>query len=173
MSTLDTVSRTEDIEVGCDLDFERRWWRLQRIGWVIFVLLLIAGVLGLFGHGPWSKATANPPGSELRVCYDRLARRETPCILELHLEKAALTSTEVRIHLNRALVERMQLKEIVPVPVQAEPLADGARFLFRIDPSCDSAVIHFSENPTTPGIVDAEITVEGAQPVRFRQFIYP
>lgn len=173
MSALDTVSRTEEIEVGCDLDFERRWWRIQRIGWLVFVLLLIAGVLGFFGHGPLSKATVNPPGSALLVDYDRLARRETPCMLELHLEKAALASGEVRIHLNHALVDQTQIKQIVPAPLAAEPLADGVRYLFRIDPTCDSACIRFSENPTTPGYVDAEVTVEGARPVRFRQFIYP
>lgn len=173
MSAVDTVSRTEDIEVGCDLDFERRWWRIQRIGWFVLVLLLIGGVVGLFGHGPLSKATLNVPGSDSRICYERLARRETPSTLELRLGKSALVSGLVRIRLNQTLVEKMQLKQIVPAPLKAEPLADGVRFIFQTDPTRGSAFIYFIENPTTPGFVDAEVVIEDAEPVHFRQFIYP
>jgi hypothetical protein len=170
---VESVYRTEDIEAGCDLPFERRWWRVQRISWVILPLLLLGGVMGLFGHGPLSKATAHPSGSQLEVRYDRLARRETPSLLQLRVDKAALASGRLRIRLNRELVDHMQLKQIVPTPLAAEPLADGARFLFQTDPTRDSAFIVFSENPSAPGIVEAEVTVEGAEPVRFRQFVYP
>jgi hypothetical protein len=170
---VETVSRTEDIEAGCDLPFEHCWWRIQSISWVILTLLLIGGVAGVFGHGPLSKTMVHPPGSQLQVGYDRLARRETPSLLELRLDKAALASGQVCIRLNRALVNQMQLKQIIPAPQAAEPLSDGARFVFQTDPTRDSAVIFFTENPTKPGIIEAEVAVEGAEPVRFRQFIYP
>jgi hypothetical protein len=170
---VETVYRTEDIEAGCDLPFERRWWRLQRVSWVILSLLLFAGMAGLFGHGPLSKAMVHPPGSALEVRYDRLARRETPSLLELRLDKSALVSGRVQIRINRALVDKMQLKQIVPEPLLAEPLADGVRFIFQTNPSCDSAFVVFSENPAMLGIVEAEVTVEGAEPVHFRQFVYP
>lgn len=170
---MESVSRIDDLEAGCDLEFEQRWWRVQRIGWIVLIVLLIGGVAGVFGHGPLSKATVHPPGSQLQVRYDRLARRETPTVLELRLDKTALATGQVRIHLNRALVEQMQLKQIIPPPLIAEPLANGASFRFTIDPRRDSAVILFLENPAAPGIIDAEVAVEGAEPVRFRQFIYP
>ncbi|MGH7169787.1 MAG: hypothetical protein ACRELF_14600 [Gemmataceae bacterium] len=170
---MESAARTDDFDAGCDLAFEQRWWRIQRIGWVILILLMIGGVAGVFGHGPLSKATVHPPGSQVQVRYDRLARRETPSSLELRLDKAALVSGQVRIRLNHALVNEMQLQQIVPTPTSAEPLADGARFLFQIDPTRDSAFIVFTESPTTPGILKGEVTVEGAEPVRFRQFIYP
>lgn len=173
MSGFDTISRTEDIEVGCDLDFERRWWRVQRIVWAIAVPMLIGGLLGLFGHGLFSNATVRSPGSEVEICYQRLARRETPCVLELRLGKAALASGQVHIRLDRALVERMQLKQIVPLPLSAEPLSDGVRLVFRTDPAWDSASIYFTENPTTLGFVDAEVVIEEAHQVHFRQFIFP
>lgn len=170
---METVNRTEDIEAGCDLSFERRWWRIQRICWVILSLLLLGGLAGVFGHGPLSKATVNLPGSEVQVHYDWLARRETPSLLELRLGKAALVSGQIRIRLNRALLDRMQLKQIVPAPLVTEPLADGARFIFQTDPTRDSAFILFTENPASPGVVEAVVAVDGAEPVHFRQFIYP
>ncbi len=170
---VETVSRTDDIEAGCDPCFECRWGRIQRGCWVALSLLLVGGVAGLFGNGPLSKATAEPPGGEMRVRYDRLARRETPAILELHLDKRAIASGQVRIRLNRDLVERLRLKDIVPDPLSTEPLSDGARFTFRTDPTHDSATIVFIEDPSRPGIIDGEVAVEGAEPVRFRQFVYP
>jgi len=170
---MESAACTGDFETGCDLPFEHRWWRIQRGCWFILTVLLIGGVAGLFGHGPLSKATVHPPGSQLQVRYDRLARRETPCVLELRLDKAALTSGRVSIRLNRALVDQMQLKQIVPAPQATQPLADGARFLFQLDATRDSAFILFTENPSSPGIVEAEVAIDGAEPVRFRQFVYP
>ena len=167
------LNRTEDIEAGCDPQFERHWWRIQRIIWSILVLVLLAGVVGLFGHGPLSEATVHPPGSQVQVHYDRLARRETPSLLKLTLEKAVVASGEVRIHLNRALLDQMELKQIVPPPLSTEPLSDGARFIFQTDPTRDSAILCFIENPTVPGFVDGVITIEGAEPVHIRQFVYP
>lgn len=170
---MNTASQSDDIETGCDLAFERRWWRIQRVCWIVLTLLLLGGVAGVFGHGPLSKTTICPPGSELQVSYERLARRETPWLLQLRLDKAALASGKVRIRLNRALVDQMQLKQIVPEPLAAEPLADGARFIFRTDPTRDSALITFVEDPTTPGLIESEVAIEGAEPVRFCQFVFP
>ncbi len=170
---METISRTDDIELGCDLCFERRWWRIQRIGWVVLTLLILGGVAGLFGHGPLSETTTNPSGSELQVRYDRLARRETPTLLQLRLEKSAIASGQVRIRLNHTLMDCMQLKQIIPEPLATQPLADGACFIFRTDPRCDSATIVFIESPTKPGLAESEVAVEGAEPVRFHQFVYP
>lgn len=170
---MESEDRTDDLESGCDLPFEHYWWRIQRIVWGILVLLLIGGLAGIFGHGPLSEKTVHPAGSQLRVRYNWLARRETPVFLQSRLDKAALIPGQVRIRLNRALVDQMQLQQIVPTPLAAEPLADGARFTFRTDPTSDSAILVFTENPSTPGFVEAEVAIEGAKPVRFRQFIYP
>lgn len=171
---MEPVSRIEDIEAGCDPAFERGWWRVQRICWVVFSILLLAGVAGLFGNGPLSRATAEPPGAELHVRYERLARRETPTILELHLDRPALASGQVRIRLNRELVQRLRIKDIIPAPLSTQPLAGGARFTFSTDPTLDSATIVFIQDPTVPGIVDGEVAIEGAdQSVQVRQFVYP
>ncbi len=170
---MESVNRIDDLESGGDLPFERRWWRIQRTCWGILILLLLGGVAGLFGNGPLSTATANTPGGELQVRYERLARRETPAILELHLQRQAVASGQVRIRLNRELVSRLRIKNIVPAPMATEPLADGARFVFRTDPTLDSATVIFIEDPSTPGIIEGEAAVEGAEPVHFRQFVYP
>lgn len=170
---METVSRTEDIETGSDLSFERRWWRIQRVCWVVLGLLLAGGVAGLFGHGPLSEATADAAGGGVHVRYQRVARRETPALLTVRLAGPALASGSIRLRLTRTPGDRMQLKQVIPAPLSTEPLADGVRFTFAADPTLDSAVVVFVESPTTPGVVEGEVAVEGTPPVRFRQFIYP
>jgi hypothetical protein len=170
---VESVSRIDDLELGCDLPFEHRWWRVQRICWGVMILLLLGGVAGVFGNGPLSEVTANSPDGALQVRYERLARRETPAILELHLKKPVLARGQVRIRLNHTLVSRLRIKTIVPAPLKTEPLADGARFTFRTDPTVDSATVLFVEDPSRPGLIEGEVAVEGAEAVRFRQFVYP
>ena len=48
----DTVPKVDDtIAVGEDLEFQRKWWRFERVAWIIFALFVLADVLGLFGRG--------------------------------------------------------------------------------------------------------------------------
>ena len=170
---MQSVSRTEDIEAGCDLPFERKWWRVQRVSWLVLCLLLLGGIAGFFGNGLFSKTTAHSPGGEVQVRYAYLARRETPNNVELHLQKPVLGSGQVHVQLNGVLVDRLQLKSITPKPLAAEPLADGVRFTFPTDPQSDTATILLSESPTEPGFVEGVVTVDGAEPVRLPMFVYP
>jgi hypothetical protein len=93
--------------------------------------------------------------------------------VEVRFDKQATAAGNVRVRLNRELVHRLRIKEIIPAPLATEPLADGARFTFATDPTSDSAAVVFVQDPSTPGIVEGEVAVDGADPVRFRQFVYP
>jgi hypothetical protein len=170
---VESVNRFDDIESGCDLPFERRWWRVQRICWFVLTVLLLGGLAGLLGNGPLSKATVGPPGSMVEIHYERLARRETPAILELHLHRQAVAPGQVRIRLNSEMVNRLRIKSIMPTPLATESLADGARFTFQTDPTDSSATVVFIQDPSHPGVIEGEVAVEGAEAVHLRQFVYP
>src|SRR5688500_11374240 len=64
--------RVGAIEVDQDLDHVRSLWRVQRVGWVIMLLLVIGGLLGLFGKGPLAEHQVQTNG--LTLDYDRFAR---------------------------------------------------------------------------------------------------
>jgi hypothetical protein len=42
---VETVNRTDDIEAGCDLCFEQRWWRIERVCWVVMSTIVLMHVL--------------------------------------------------------------------------------------------------------------------------------
>jgi hypothetical protein len=62
------------MEIETDLEFQRRVWRVPRVGWLIIGAAVVAALLGLFGTGPLSRASTD--GGGLTVEYDRFARRE-------------------------------------------------------------------------------------------------
>ena len=59
---MSSMQRVGDLEIEQDHDFQRRSWRLQRAGWIVLSLVLLAGLLGLFGSGPLAHATVGAPG---------------------------------------------------------------------------------------------------------------
>ena len=57
-----------DLEVGQDLDFQRREWAVQRVGWGAMALVILAALLGLFGSsGPLSRAATNAADDLVRL----------------------------------------------------------------------------------------------------------
>lgn len=59
---MEPIRRVGELEIEEDLDFQRRMWRLQQIGWALLVLVVVAALLGLFGKGPLSRAVASRVG---------------------------------------------------------------------------------------------------------------
>jgi hypothetical protein len=45
-----------EIEVGEDLEFQRKWWRSENFAWILFTLIIVLDLAGLFGRGPIAKA---------------------------------------------------------------------------------------------------------------------
>ncbi len=49
----DTVPKVNDeVAVGDDLEFQRRWAIAERIIWAVLVVFLVLSFLGAFGRGP-------------------------------------------------------------------------------------------------------------------------
>jgi hypothetical protein len=45
----DSVAKVNDeVAVGEDLDFQRKWWRFENAAWVFFTLIIILDLGGLF-----------------------------------------------------------------------------------------------------------------------------
>jgi hypothetical protein len=65
-------SRSSQLQIDEDLAFQRREWKIQRVGWGAMALVIIAALLGVFGTGPLSNATLEREG--LRLEYERFCR---------------------------------------------------------------------------------------------------
>ena len=60
-NTESALARQAEIDIGYDYDFEYKWGRFERGVWLAFGLLILAGLLGLFGKGPLNKVKRTLP----------------------------------------------------------------------------------------------------------------
>ena len=61
-----------ELQIDEDMDFQHKEWIAERWGWRIMALVLLAGLLGLFGQGPLSDKTVQ--SGSLLVQYGRFER---------------------------------------------------------------------------------------------------
>jgi hypothetical protein len=130
-----------DLELTEDFTFEQREWKVQRIAWLIMALLVMLGLLGLFGPGPLSSRTLTSADGTLRLEYNRFERHQAPSTLRLQLQ--ATGETKARVWIARQFMENVKLEAVVPSPERVEPRDGGLLYTFNVlrnQPS--SAVFH-------------------------------
>jgi hypothetical protein len=165
----------DGLQIEEDIAFQRRSWRVQRVAWAVMALILLAGLLGVFGSGPLSQATASMPGV-LAVEYQRFARYDTPDTLSIRLEPAATGGPAVRVGLDRAYLDHSKIDSMVPPPARVHGAGDRLVYEFPIAEPGRPLTITLALEPQQIGIVHGRVTLErdgGVETVSFRQLVYP
>ena len=132
-----------------EMEFQRREWTVQRIGWAAMALVILAGLAGLFGSGPLGEATAS--SGSLQVDYPRFARKRLSAQVELTVGAAGIRDGRVALWLDRAFLDRVEVERVVPEPESVA--ADGGRVVYRfaVEPGAGEASIRFTVEPGSPG----------------------
>jgi hypothetical protein len=159
------------LEVEEDLGFQRRDWRVQRVGWGLLGLLLLAGLIGLLGSGPLSKVTESD-GRGLSVDYDRFVRHGAQTSLTLRIEPSSITTDEVPIRIGREYLAAQTVQAIVPAPLHARAQGDDLEFTFNAQPGSPLEV-KWTLEPDEMGRHTGAVTVGEGPPVYIAQFTYP
>ncbi len=162
-----------DLEVGQNLDYQRRAWRANQIGWVVMALALLAALLGIFGSGPLSSASAGEQGGPLWIEYDRFARYTAPTTLRVHLGPGAMSGGQARLLVDRRYLQSLQLQDISPQPDRVEAAGDDLIYVFNLaDPSRPTTIV-FSATAHEIGGLAGRIGLTDGAMVSFNQFVYP
>lgn len=150
----------------------RAAWRVERIGWTIMALLLVATLLGAFGDGPLSHARSGS-AQALSVEYDRLLRSSSPTMYRFEAHPSLAKDGVVRLRFDGPLIENMELESIVPEPDQQEAGPGFTEFAFRVSPGDTPARFDFRFRPATFGRSAGQVSIAGAHAVPIDQFVYP
>ena len=153
------------MEIDADMDFQRRLWLAQRVGWLIIGIVIIAAICGVFGTGPFSRASAESGG--LRVEYERFGRLQQPMKVRFVLSEA---KHGAQIALSRAYLNSLHVEQIVPQPSEVE--AAGPWLVYRFAGPGPLAVA-FDIKAEEFGRLRGSARAGGGNAVAFRQFIYP
>ena len=117
------VGRAGDLDITQDLDFQRRQWMIQRVGWVTMGLVMIAGLIGLMGTGPLSKTSTGDPDDGLQINFQRFDRRHAPSEMRIDIAGDAIYEGEAQVWIDRRFLDRIELEQVIPEPedVRSEP----------------------------------------------------
>jgi hypothetical protein len=159
------------LQLEQDLRFQRVSWRIQRVAWVVVVLLLLAAAAGLLGSGPLSTAVTAVP-DRFDVTYQRFSRYQTPETLTLNFWPAVTASGEAAVWFDREYLERTRVGPITPRPTRVEAADQRVRYVFQVNQPGRPLGVTFSLQLQRVGLVRARMGVDDA--VRdFWQFVYP
>lgn len=169
------VQRVGDLEVNQDLEFQRHIWTVQRVGWVVMTLVVLAALLGLFGPGLFGRATAGNQEAPVSIEeYERFLRFEKPTTLRVHLNLTAGAGGEVRVWLDREYLESVQLQQVTPQPERVEAGSDRLIYVFDVAAEPDQpTAVTFNFQPDKIGPLKGQVGLAEGESLAFRQFVYP
>jgi hypothetical protein len=161
------------LQIDEDPAFQARSWRVQRVGWGVFVVLIIGGLCGLFGSGPLSRATAGSAGDGFEVEYDRFARAHAAATFVIHVNRRLARNDELGILLAGDVIDAIELESSTPPADGTRVTPDGAVLRFKTDRQAGTLTIVLYAKPRRPGALTSRIRVEGGPAHDIRQFVYP
>ena len=157
------------IAVGENLEFQRKWWRFERVVWAVFLVILVCDVMGLLGRGWLAKAKATTP--ELTLDYERVARAGTPSVMTLTFGDAAIHDGKIRVYVSDSVVKPLGAQRIAPQPAMSMVGDGGITYTF--DASRAPAVVQIALEPSFPGVHDFTVKVEGDQEIDGKVLVVP
>lgn len=157
------LKRIGDFDINQDLAFQRRSWSLQRIGWGLSALVLIAALLGLFGHGPLSEATTDDPSLPIRLAYERFGRFGSPLVLRIRVEPAAAPDGRLSLWLSQGYLEGVHIQRITPHPIAQHLSAGGVFYHFQLTQPVESSEVAFHVEAQEVGLLSGRIGLTEAR----------
>jgi hypothetical protein len=165
------TTRVGSLEVGQDLAFQQREWKVQRAAWVVALLVLVAGFAGLLGGGPLSQTEAS--SGPLALEYDRFARKRAPTELRARLEPEVTSEGEFSLWLSETYLDKVDVNRVLPEPIEMAAASDRVVFRFLAANPGEPAEITFALEPSEPGLVHGNVGLVNGQDVGFDQVIFP
>jgi hypothetical protein len=152
---------------------------VQRAGWVVMGVLLLAAVLGVFGGGVLSNATVRQsgPGYELELEYPRFGRVESNLEMTLRITAPEQQAEQVTVVLSGDLRHKTTIQTISPQPESEAVLGDSIVYTWRVDGWEHPQVIAFEYEARDWRGVDGRLDVSAGDQalgaLTFDQFLFP
>jgi hypothetical protein len=173
----DSIPKVDnEIAVGSDLEFQRRWWKWEFVAWTIFTVLIIAAVAGFLGRGYFSKTRAASADGAIQVEYERVARFGAPTVAAVTFGPAAIHDGKVQLWANQSILREMGTQRVIPQPQQASLTENGTLFTFAVNDQVAGATparVQFMLQPTAVGRQTLRLGSPGSPTVTAKVLVLP
>lgn len=165
------ADRAASLEIGEDRAFQERYWRAQRIGWIVFALIVVAALAGLTGKsGPFARATISTADGV--IDYPRVTRWETDDDLRITLPPDA--PSEIQVEVSSAFARIFALEDVEPAPVRSFATGGGYRFVFASAPPVGERSIIMHVRTLRPSSGEGMyIRINDGPPLKFAPIVLP
>ena len=147
-----------------DYSFLEKEWQTLRVGWILLILFVLAGLLGLFGGGLFSEVSAETGIGRIR--YERFLRHSTPSVIMIESD---LVMNDSSVFINSTYLRKVKIEQIDPRPVSTSVIGNQVRFRFSSG-DCRQIIFHISPYQGSGSQV-LELGMGGRKEV-IKQFIY-
>ncbi len=161
-----------DLDLDQDLAFEERQWKIQRVGWVVMALIVVAALLGVFGSGPLSAATVGDEAS-LALQYQRFVRHQGQGELVVRVAPNETVEGRVEFWLTTEFLGEIDLQGISPEPDEVRSAGDRQIFVFLVNDPAGPLEVTISYFPNGLGRVSGGIGLVDGPDFSFNQLSYP
>lgn len=167
------MKRVGDLEINQDLDLQERGWRIERFSWVVMLLLIVLALLGLFGTGPLSSASAGDTDSGISARYQRFVRQGGNESITISINPDQVSQGRIELWLSSTFLNQIDIMQIIPQPDEVQSSGSGQTYAFLADSPSGPITVSFSYRPQTVGRLPVEARVAGGPGVEFTQYAYP
>jgi hypothetical protein len=164
------------IEIDEDLRFQTRMWRIERIAWWGIAAILAAAVVGLFGHGPASRATLEvrdsiEPSGGMLLDYERFGRAFSESQFVFTRPAGPADGRGFTLWLSSDYLGDVEVLRITPDPDGQELVSNGVRYHFSVHQGSQNVTFRFKAQ--RPGTLSGAFRLNDGPPTTFRQWLFP
>jgi hypothetical protein len=161
----------DEVAVGENLSFQRKWWVFERVIWGLFSFILVLDIAGVLGRGPAAKAEAATRDSAMHLKYERIERYGTPSLLVVQFTPLAIHEGKIQLWVSNSLVKELGNQRIVPQPIESKLQDDG--FLYTFLSAAKSAPIQFALEPQQVGLHRLTLGLANGDRLALKIFVMP
>ena len=135
------------------------------------MVVIIAGIAGLLGSGPYSHRSLNSPNHDLTVDFEPIARWDTPTQITLHIRRT--DTSAVDLHLASNFIEPMGLQGSLPTGVVEAAKGAGILVTVSMSPDQSESLVRLHAKPTQIGPIDLAVQIGDDPPLKWTQYVLP
>jgi hypothetical protein len=160
-----------ELEIRQNERFQRREWRLERVGWALLAAFVVAGLAGGLGSGPVSWRTAASERGLVTVEYDRIAHYEADDAVRLTFSPEAVGNGEIAFEITGDWLAEIDRQSIIPQPSDEIAILGGVLLEVPVErPGTTAVTIAFRAQAV--GALSGRVSVRGDD-ASFDQFVLP